>query len=51
MDEEGMLKYDEYSIVFKLQLDPSIKVFDYGDETYEAEYLLERNTIISNFCF
>jgi hypothetical protein len=51
MDEHGMAKYDEYSIVLKLQLDPSIKVFDYEDETYEAEYLLERNTIISNFVF
>lgn len=51
MNEHGMAKYDEYSIVLKLQLDPSIKVFDYEDETYEAEYLLERNTIISNFVF
>ena len=51
MDDYGMAKYDEYSIVLKLQLDPSIKVFDYEDETYEAEFLLERNTIISNFVF
>ena len=51
MDERDMAKYDEYSIVLKLQLDPSIKVFDYEDETYEAEFLLERNTIISNFVF
>ena len=44
-------KYDEYSIVLKLTIDPTIKVYDYEDETYESEFLLERNTIISNFVF
>jgi hypothetical protein len=44
-------KKDDYSIVLKLQLNPSIKAYDYNDETYESEILLERNTIISNFVF
>ena len=44
-------KKDEYSIVLKLQLNPTIKVYDYNDKTYESEILLERNTIISNFIF
>ena len=50
-DEYGIQKYDEYSIVLKLTIDPTIKVYDYEDETYESEFLLERNTIISNFVF
>uniref|UniRef100_A0A6C0LBJ6 Uncharacterized protein n=1 Tax=viral metagenome TaxID=1070528 RepID=A0A6C0LBJ6_9ZZZZ len=45
------LKKDEYSIVLKLQLNPTIKVYDYEDYTYESEFLLERNTVISNFVF
>jgi hypothetical protein len=42
-------KKHEYSIVLKLQLNPTIKVYDYEDDTYESEFLLERNTVISNF--
>lgn len=50
-DEKSIQKYDEYSIVLKLTIDPAINVYDYDDDTYESEILLERNTIISNFVF
>jgi hypothetical protein len=29
-------------------LNPTIKGYEYSDDTYESEILLERNTIISN---
>ena len=44
-------KSDEYSIVLRLTIDPSIKVYEYKDNDDESEFLLERNTIISNFIF
>ena len=42
---------EEYRIVYKLTIDPDIKVYNYRDKDDESEILLERNTIISNYVY
>jgi hypothetical protein len=42
---------DEYRILLRLTINPAIKVYNYKDTDNEFEFLLQRNTIISNFVF
>jgi hypothetical protein len=45
------IEADDYRIVFALTINPELNVYNYMDIDDEAEILLERNTIISNFVY
>jgi hypothetical protein len=42
---------EDFRIVFKLTINPELKVYNYRDVDDESEILLERNTIISNYVY